>query len=89
VKRLTRVNPEKLNGWKLLRNRLCNGLLNAGQHFGAFMFPRKSSRLNHFLDRPIWLLLALEFLFRDLAGTIVGTVSVKRSPIGLFEDRLE
>jgi hypothetical protein len=35
------------------------------------VFPRKSSRFNHFLDRPTWLLLALEALFGELAGTIL------------------
>jgi hypothetical protein len=37
------------------------------------VFPRKFSRFNYFLDRPTWLLLALEALFWKLAGTILGT----------------
>jgi hypothetical protein len=39
------------------------------------VFPRKSSRFNHFLDRPIWLLLAPEAPFWEPAGTILGTAS--------------
>jgi hypothetical protein len=35
-------------------------LPNAEQHLGHLRFSRKSSRLNHFLDHPTWLLLAPE-----------------------------
>jgi hypothetical protein len=37
-----------------------------------FVFPRKSSAFNHFLDRPTWLPLALEARFWELAGTILS-----------------
>ena len=38
----------------------------------------KSSRFNHFLDRPTWLLLALKAPFWELAGTILGTALFRR-----------
>jgi hypothetical protein len=53
-----------------------DGLLNADQHFGHRVFPRKSSRFNHFLNHATWLLLALEVPFWKLAGTILGTLSL-------------
>jgi hypothetical protein len=49
-------------------------LLNAISLSAIFVFPRKSSRLNYFLDRRTWLLLAPEARFGELAGTIQGTV---------------
>jgi hypothetical protein len=55
-------------------------LLNADQPLGRRRFPRKSSRVNHFFDRPIWLPLALEGPFWELAGTISGTVRASRTP---------
>ena len=38
-----------------------------------FVFPRKSSRFNHFPDRANWLLLAPKTPFWQVTGTIVGT----------------
>jgi hypothetical protein len=44
----------------------------------TFVFPRKSSAFNHFLDRASWLLFAPRALFWELAGTILGTVWNRR-----------
>jgi hypothetical protein len=44
-----------------------------GARAAIAVFLRKSSRFNHFLDRPNWLLLAPEARFSELAGTILGT----------------
>jgi ABC-type antimicrobial peptide transport system permease subunit len=51
------------------------GLLIVGQLLGHLRF---SSHFNHFVDRPIWLVLVLDLPFWDLTGTISGTV-----PIGI------
>jgi hypothetical protein len=49
-------------------------LLNADQHFGHLVFPCKSKRFNHFLDRPLWLLLVLKALFWRITQTFSGTL---------------
>jgi hypothetical protein len=48
------------------------------------VFPRKSSRFNHFLDRAIWLLLAPDAQLWVLAGTISGTASTAVDPASLI-----
>jgi hypothetical protein len=50
------------------------GLLTPISISAIVVFARKSSRLNHFLDRATWLLLALAARFWELTGTILGTV---------------
>jgi hypothetical protein len=49
-------------------------LLNVDQRFGHRRFPRKYTRLNNFLIRAIWLLLALKVWFWQRAGTFSGTI---------------
>jgi hypothetical protein len=39
-----------------------------------FVFPRKFSPYNHFLNRPAWRLLAPDGWILELTGTILGTV---------------
>jgi hypothetical protein len=49
-------------------------LRNADQHFGIFVFPRKSFSFVKFTDQASWLVLAPETLFWRLTGTIAGTI---------------
>jgi hypothetical protein len=60
-----------------LRGLATNIICSSGD--SIFVFPRKSSRLNHFFDRTTWLLLAPEARFGELAGTISGTTPLLRA----------
>jgi hypothetical protein len=56
------------------RSGVGGGLLNADQHFGHRRFSSQILAFSiTFLDPPIWLLLAPEARFWELAGTISGT----------------
>ena len=50
------------------------------------VFRSKSKRLNTFLDRANWLLLAAEVRFWALAGTILGTVAAAVDRVGTLAD---
>jgi hypothetical protein len=53
-------------------------LLNAISISAIAVFPRESSRFNHFLNRATWLLLAPEGAFWELAGTIPRDSGLRR-----------